>query len=131
MRHVRRALCLLSFALLAPVLGCAKGSDASGTAGTSGAAGTGTAGSSGGQTGTGGMGGSVGDDPFAGLPAAKALHVERNLLKDASGATVRLLGVNRAGSEYMCSPPTQGGTTFDGSTGPSSITAMLTWNINT
>jgi len=123
MRHVRRAIFLISFALLAPVLGCAKGNDASGTGGT------GTAGSSG-TTGTGGTGGSI-DDPFAGLPAAKALHVQGNQLKDANGNTVRLLGINRAGSEYMCSPPTQGGTTFDGSTGPSSITAMLTWNINT
>src|SRR3954469_21548307 len=130
MRHVRRALCVLSFALLAPVVGCAKGNDTAGPAGTSGTAGTGTDGVSGGQTGTGGMGGSVGDDPFAGLPAAKALHVQGNLLKDAGGATVRLLGVNRAGSEYMCSPPTQGGAVFDGSTGPSSITALLTWNIN-
>jgi endoglucanase len=130
MRHVRRAICVLSFALLAPVVGCAKGNDTAGTAGTSGTAGPGTAGASGGQTGMGGMGGSVGDDPFAGLPAAKALHVQGNLLKDMNGATVRLLGVNRAGSEYMCSPPTQGGTTFDGSTGPSSITALLTWNIN-
>ena len=71
------------------------------------------------------------DDPFIGLPAAKALHVQGNKLVDTTGATVRLLGVNRAGSEYMCSPPTAGGTTFDGSTGPSSITAMLTWNMNT
>ncbi len=131
MRHVRCAVCLLSFALLAPVGGCAKGNDTAGTAGTSGTNGTGTAGASGGQTGTAGMGGSVGDDPFAGLPAAKALHVQGNLLKDAGGATVRLLGVNRDGSEYMCTPPTTGGGTFDGSTGPSSITAMLTWNINT
>ena len=128
MRHVRGAICLLSFALLAPVLGCAKGSDASGTGGTGNA---GTAGSAGGATGTGGMGGSVVDDPFSGLPAAKALHVQGNLLKDATGATVRLLGVNRDGSEYMCTPPTTGGSTFDGSTGPTSITSMLTWNINT
>jgi hypothetical protein len=71
------------------------------------------------------------DDPFLGLPAAKALHVQGNKLVDTTGATVRLLGVNRAGSEYMCSPPTVGGTTFDGSTGPSSITALLTWNMNT
>ena len=43
------------------------------------------------------MGGSVVDDPFSGLPAAKALHVQGNLLKDTTGATVRLLGVNRDG----------------------------------
>jgi hypothetical protein len=128
MRRVRRTICSLSLALLAPVLGCAKGNDSSGTGGT------GTAGSSqGGQSGSGTNGGTGGsaDDPFAGLPASKALHVEGNLLKDAAGNTVRLLGVNRDGSEYMCSPPTTGGATFDGSTGPSSITALLTWNINT
>jgi endoglucanase len=124
MRHVRAAICLLSLALLAPVLGCSsKGNDASGTGGTGGSAG--------GSTGTAGSGGNPVDDPFAGLPASKALHVQGNTLKDAGGNTVRLLGINRAGSEYMCSPPTQGGTAFDGSTGPSSITAMLTWNINT
>src|SRR5262252_690055 len=78
MRHVRRGIGLASIVLLAPLVGCAKGNDNSGT-----------------------------------------------------GAAVRLLGVNRSGSEYMCSPPTQGGTTFDGSTGPSSINALLTWNINT
>src|SRR3982750_3982774 len=120
MRHVRRAVCVLSFALLAPVVGCAKGNDTAGPAGA-----TATAGH---RAGT--AGGVAAGDPFAGLPAAKALHVQGNLLKDEAGATVRLLGVNRAGSEYMCSPPTQGGTTFDGSTGPSSITALLTWNIN-
>jgi hypothetical protein len=139
MRQFGRAPSFLSIALLAPLLGCAKGNDATGSAGTggSGPAGTtGTAGQSGttgtaGVTGTAGTGGMVVQDPFAGLPAAKALHVEGNLLKDAGGNTVRLLGINRAGSEYMCSPPTQGGQAFDGSTGPSSINAMLTWNINT
>ena len=97
-------------ASLVPLVGCAKGNENGGTGGT---------------TGTGGSGNTGGvpmDDPFFGLPAAKALHVQGNKLVDTTGATVRLLGVNRAGSEYMCSPPTQGGTTFDGSTGPSSIT---------
>jgi endoglucanase len=106
-------------ASLVPLIGCAKGNDNGGTGGT---------------TGTGGSGNTGGvpmDDPFFGLPAAKALHVMGNKLVDTTGATVRLLGVNRAGSEYMCSPPTAGGTTFDGSTGPSSIAAMLTWNMNT
>jgi len=106
-------------ASLVPLVGCAKGNENGGTGGT---------------TGTGGSGNTGGvpmDDPFFGLPAAKALHVQGNKLVDTTGATVRLLGVNRAGSEYMCSPPTQGGTTFDGSTGPSSITAMLSWNMNT
>jgi endoglucanase len=105
MHNVRRGNCFLLVALLAPLLGCAKGND---------------------NTGTGGSG----ENPYAGY-AAKALHVEGNIIRDTTGAQVRLLGINRSGSEYMCSPPTQGGTTFDGSTGPSSINAMLSWNINT
>ena len=109
-------------ASLVPLVGCAKGNENSGMAGTAGTTGTG---------GSGNTGGVPMDDPFFGLPAAKALHAQGNKLVDTAGATVRLLGVNRAGSEYMCSPPTTGGTTFDGSTGPTSINAMLTWNMNT
>src|SRR4029079_18218098 len=135
MRHGRRAISFLSIPLLA-LLGCAKGNDVTGSGGSGpgssrnrgrgGQSGSGGAGT----TGRAGAGGGV-DDPFAGLPAAKALHVDGNKLRDASNAEVRLLGINRAGSEYMCSPPTQGGQAFDGSTGPSSINAMLSWNINT
>jgi hypothetical protein len=124
MRSVRLGDCLI-LALLAslPVVGCAKGGgDTTGAAGSQGGSGL---------TGGGGTGGDPVEDPFAGIPAAKALHVSGNKLVDTTGATVRLLGVNRSGSEYMCSAPTQGGAAFDGSTGPNSITAMLTWNINT
>jgi hypothetical protein len=70
------------------------------------------------------------DSPYAPY-AAKALHVSGNKIVDTTGATVRLLGVNRAGSEYMCVPPTQGSYTFDGPTGPTTITAMKSWHINT
>ena len=115
MRNFRPGHSLLLIALLAP-LGCAKGNDSSGSAGTGGGA-------------VGGSGGTA-TNPYAAF-AAKALRAQGNKLVDTTGATVRLLGVNRAGSEYMCSPPTQGGTTFDGSTGPTSISSMLTWNINT
>ena len=125
MRHGRPLISFLSIALLAQLLACAKGTNATGSGGDSGPGIAGTTGSSGttgqaGVNGTAGTGGGV-EDPFAGLPAAKALHVQGNLLKDAGGNTVRLLGINRAGSEYMCSPPTQGGQAFDGSTGPSKI----------
>jgi hypothetical protein len=58
----------------------------------------------------------------------KRLKVMGNKLVDPSGNTVRLLGVNRAGSEYTCTTQSK---VFDGSTGPNSITSMLTWNINT
>ena len=103
-------------------VGCASGANSSGAAGTTGTAGTtGSAGATGG-------GGTT--DPYAGF-AAKALHVSGNKIVDTTGATVRLLGVNRAGTEYMCVPPTTGSYTFDGSTGPSSIAALKTWHINT
>jgi endoglucanase len=115
----------LAFALLAATgLGCASGANSTGAAGTTGTAGTGSAGT----TGTAGTSGT--SDPYAGY-AAKALHVSGNKLVDTTGATVRLLGVNRAGTEYMCVPPTTGSYTFDGSTGPSSIAAMKSWHINT
>jgi hypothetical protein len=80
-------------------------------------------------TGTGGTGGTP-DDPYAGF-AAKALHVSGPNIVDTTGATVRLLGVNRSGSEYMCVPPTMVSSTFDGPTGPNTITAMKSWHINT
>jgi hypothetical protein len=112
---------LLPVAMLAALYGCAS---------PQGTNGMGTGGGGSGGSAPGGMGGGA-DNPFLGIPTAKALHVQGNTLRDVAGATVRLLGVNRAGSEYMCSPPTQGGAVFDGSTGPNSINAMLTWNINT
>jgi hypothetical protein len=108
--------------LLGAVVGCASpatnNTTGTGTAGTTGSAGnTGTAGTS-------------SSDPYAGL-AAKALHVSGNQILDTTGAPVRLLGVNRSGSEYMCVPPTSGSYTFDGPTGPNTIAAMKTWHINT
>jgi endoglucanase len=108
--------------LLAAAVGCASPmASTPGTAGTTGAAGTG-------QAGTTGAGGTT--NPYAPY-AAKALRVMGNKIVDTTGATVRLLGVNRAGTEYMCVPPTMGSYVFDGATGPNSITAMLSWKMNT
>jgi hypothetical protein len=60
-------------------------------------------------------------------PAGARLHVSRNHLVD-NGRVVRLLGVNRSGTEYMC---TGGfGDVFDGPSDQRSITAMRTWRIN-
>jgi hypothetical protein len=118
------------FALFAG-FGCttAQSGGPTGTAGTTGSAGTTAA--HGGTTGTAGTTGAGGtSDPYAGY-AAKALHVSGNKILDTTGATVRLLGVNRAGSEYMCVPPTTGSYTFDGPTGPNTIQAMKSWHINT
>ena len=111
----RRGSRLMLAALLAslvPLVGCAKGNENSGTGGTTGTGGSGN---------TGGVGM---DSPFYGLPAAKALHVQGNKLVDTTGATVRLLGVNRAGSEYMFSQqPTAGS---GSSTSPATACRPLT-----
>jgi hypothetical protein len=47
----------------------------------------------------------------------------------ANGQAVRLLGVNRAGSEYMCTGT--GTQVFDGPSDDASIAAMAAWKINT
>lgn len=58
--------------------------------------------------------------------AAPALHVSGNRLLTASGATYRLLGVNRAGGEYRC---IQGGGMWDGTMDQSTLNAMRTWKV--
>src|SRR3954464_7410670 len=60
-------------------------------------------------------------------PAGAKLHVSRNHLVD-NGRVVRLLGVNRSGTEYMC----RGGfgDVFDGPSDQASVSAMRTWRIN-
>ena len=55
------------------------------------------------------------------------IGVEGNHLVDRDGRTVRLLGVNRSGTEYACQ---QGWGFFDGPGGAASIRAMKTWRIN-
>src|SRR5688572_22386233 len=108
---------LCALVVTAAAAGCGKGNEM-----TTGAAG------SGGSTGAAGTGGAT--NMWATF-AAKALRVQGNRIVDAGGATFRMLGVNRAGSEYMCSPPTTGQYVFDGSTGPSTINGMKAWHINT
>jgi endoglucanase len=55
--------------------------------------------------------------------------VQGNHLVDASGKTVRLLGVNRAGTEYMCATATVKGV-FDGPNDDDNIAALQTWHVN-
>jgi hypothetical protein len=59
---------------------------------------------------------------------APALHVSGNKLVDASGATRRLLGVNRSGAEFMC---VQGRGIFDGPVDDAAIEAIADWKANT
>jgi endoglucanase len=65
------------------------------------------------------------------LPASSAANpwigVRGNHLVDQAGKTVRLLGLNRSGTEYQC---VEGGQIFDGPTDQASIEAMLSWHIN-
>ena len=55
------------------------------------------------------------------------LHVAANALVDASGAPVRLRGVNRAGTEYAC---VQGWGIFDGPNDLASVQAIASWRTN-
>ena len=65
-----------------------------------------------------------------GLPltasAAMRVRVSGNHLVNGSGTTIRLLGVNRAGTEYACA---QGWGIFDGPSNAASIAAMRTWKV--
>lgn len=66
--------------------------------------------------------------PTLAAPAAiQGLHVSGNTIVNAANQTVRLLGVNRSGGEYMC---VQGRGIWDGPSDAASIQAMLTWKIN-
>ena len=67
-------------------------------------------------------------NPAGGGGAAPALHVSGNKLLTASGATYRLLGVNRASAEFAC---VQGKGMWDSPTpGQTTVDAMKTWNIH-
>jgi len=68
---------------------------------------------------------------LGGAPPVRAalagLHVIDAQLIDATGQPIRLLGINRAGTEYAC---IQGWGIFDGPHDAASIAAMRTWGIN-
>jgi hypothetical protein len=55
------------------------------------------------------------------------LHVSGNQLVDDNNQPVRLIGVNRSGSEYAC---VQGFGLFDGPVDDTSIQAITTWHVN-
>jgi hypothetical protein len=61
------------------------------------------------------------------LPVAPYVAVSGNRLVDASGATERLLGVNRSGAEYMCVDSAE---IFDGPANAESVQAMAAWHID-
>jgi endoglucanase len=60
-------------------------------------------------------------------PAGLSVRVRGNELVDANGNQLRLIGVNRSGTQYMCA---LGRGIFDGPADPASIAAMKSWRIN-
>ena len=60
------------------------------------------------------------------LHPAPQLHVRNNLLLNNANQPVRLVGVNRSGTEYAC----LSWSIFDGPSNQASIDAMLSWHIN-
>jgi hypothetical protein len=63
----------------------------------------------------------------ANAAAPPGIAVAGNRLVDGSGAPLRIVGVNRSGSEYACA---QGWGIFDGATDDPSITAITSWGAN-
>jgi len=69
------------------------------------------------------------------VPSAKAdvddspikISVQKNLLIDGNGQPVRLVGVNKSGSEYMC---VHDWNYFDGQANSATVAAMKSWKIN-
>jgi hypothetical protein len=60
-------------------------------------------------------------------PAPLGLHTSGNRILDGNGAPVRLLGVNRSGTEYSC---IHDAGFFDGPNDDASIAAMAAWKAN-
>jgi hypothetical protein len=67
-------------------------------------------------------------DPPAPMDGPPALKVSGNKLVDETGATRRMLGVNRSGGEFMC---VQGHGIWDGPVDDASVKAIADWNANT
>src|SRR2546427_11360959 len=66
--------------------------------------------------------------PSPGLAASPLpISGSGNHLIKGSGQTIRLLGVNRSGTEYAC---IQGWGLFDGPSDATSVAAMAAWHIN-
>jgi len=67
-------------------------------------------------------------DPIIPLSILKSVSVKDNQILDQNGKVIRLLGVNKSGTEYACS---QGWGIFDGDFDINTLKAMQSWGINT
>src|SRR2546425_1665498 len=65
--------------------------------------------------------------PIGAQAAGLSVRIVGNHFVDGSGRTVRMLGVNRSGSEYACMA---NWAIFDGPSDNASIAAMASWNID-
>jgi endoglucanase len=65
--------------------------------------------------------------PIIAQASGLSVRIVGNHFVDGSGRTVRLLGVNRSGSEYACMA---NWAIFDGPSDTASIAAMASWNID-
>jgi hypothetical protein len=61
------------------------------------------------------------------IPAGSGVHVSGNVLANAAGSPIRLLGVDRSGAEYACA---QGWGIFDGPSDPASVSAIASWHVD-
>jgi endoglucanase len=72
--------------------------------------------------------------PAAPARSSEFVHVNGARLIGVRGQTLRLIGVDRSGTEYACAGPVAGGGfgygVFQGPTDDRSIRAMLSWDIN-
>ena len=70
----------------------------------------------------------IASGPAPASAAALSIAVQGNHFVNGDGRTVRLLGVDRSGSEYMCTGG--GGQTFDGPIDDPAIAAIVAWHTN-
>jgi hypothetical protein len=76
------------------------------------------------------IGGIFSTDTPSTATAITGLHVSSNQLLDSANNIFRPLGVNRAGTEYMCDSAADT-TVLDGPSDAASVAAMASWHINT
>src|SRR6266513_1430700 len=74
------------------------------------------------------LGGRAGVAAAADSPDALSIRIAGNHFVDGGGRPVRMLGVNRSGTEYECM---DGRGFFDGPSDAASIAVMASWHINT